>query len=141
MIKSVLQYRSSTKITLFGDLGSNKPSLTNMSASSNISSPHPTSSCPLAHKVLSLFQHPIYFHSDEIYLIFMNELSKFVCRKWKLKNMTEEKMFDVCIIGAGVSGMLYVFIPEKKIRKHFNVCDCISKFKFQMRIKIQSKFG
>lgn len=76
----------------------------------------------------------------------MNELSKFVCRKWKLKklkNMTEEQMFDVCIIGAGVSGMLYVFIPEKKIRKHFYVivCDCISKFKFQMRIKIQSKFG
>lgn len=48
---------------------------------------------------------------------FMNELSKFMCRKWKLKNllgnMTEEKMFDVCIIGAGVSGMLYIFIHKK----------------------------
>lgn len=55
-----------------------------------------------------------------------------------LGNMTEEKVFDVCVIGAGVSGMSFILL----IRSNFGKKLCMQmyfqslKVRFQMRIKI-----
>lgn len=78
-------------------MGSNKPSLTNMSASSNISSPHPTSSCPLAHKALPLFLHPIYFHSDEIYLILWTSYQN-LCAGSESWKTWQKKKCSMCVL-------------------------------------------